>query len=128
MVGVLRLFQFEGCFYFGLLVRFHCISQFSLHNKMTANQNDELTVAPSYVPCSDPACLTFGRRRFFCLAFLRSWERTWRRSGNVSNIWYLSYFIIVNSSFEQHINLTLMLCPLERRNEMGTPVTRAIST
>jgi hypothetical protein len=72
--------------------------------------------------------LTFGRRRFFCLAFLRSWESTWRRSGNVSNIWYLSYFIIVNSSFEQHIKLTLMLCPLERRNEMGTPVTRAIST
>jgi hypothetical protein len=38
------------------------------------------------------------------------------------------YAFIGNSLAKEFIILTLMLCPLERRKEIGTPVTRAIST
>lgn len=38
---------------------------------------------------------------------------------------------LVNFPLEENetsLGLTLMLCPLERRKDIGTPVTRAIST
>lgn len=40
--------------------------------KVNVTPVNQLTVAPSKVPCSDPDCLAFGRTMFFCLAFLRS--------------------------------------------------------
>lgn len=56
----------------------YCEHMIIISPKIAQGKNG-LTVAPSYVPCSDPACLTFGITRFFCLAFLRSWESTWKQ-------------------------------------------------
>jgi hypothetical protein len=46
--------------------------QLIIENNEAEKEKNELTVAPSNVPCSDPACLALGITKFFCFAFLRS--------------------------------------------------------
>ena len=63
---------------------------------------DILTVAPSKVSCPDPCPLMLGRTRFLCLAFLRSWERTWK-NNHISTITY-NLILSKQNHFQRNIS------------------------